>query len=304
MQSCFLYCSLFPEDHNILKKELIAYCMGEGFFDECTSVDDAWEKGCEIIETPKLASIIESIKENLVEYISMHDVIRDIALWIVSLNKEKGVFLVCPDQSEVPKVEKWEEAQRINLQGNSSLRKLKTSTTNYHKLSTLLLCVSRLESLEDGCFQFMQNLKVLDLPYTNIRMLPSAIETLKQLYYLNVAGTRLQKLPQELAELDMLKHLVLHSQEWGGNVQIGDVIKRLSQLKILEMLCPALEDIKLEIKDLERLTSLQDFSITIRTCHTLSALAGLAKLSNCTSRLVIQDCGGMVSIQLPEKSGP
>lgn len=87
----------------------------------------------------------------------------------------------------------------------------------------------------------------------------------------------------------------------GRNFQIGDAIKRLSQLKILEMLCPVLEDIKLKIIDLECLTSLQDFSIRIRTCYNLSTLAGSPKLSNCTSRLVIQDCGGMVSSQLPIK---
>lgn len=34
MKSCFLYCSLFPEDYRFFKERLIEYWIGEGFIDE------------------------------------------------------------------------------------------------------------------------------------------------------------------------------------------------------------------------------------------------------------------------------
>ncbi|KAG2260760.1 hypothetical protein Bca52824_080054 [Brassica carinata] len=51
-KSCFLYCSLFPEDGLIDKERMIAYWIGEGFIDEKESRERTINQGYEILELP------------------------------------------------------------------------------------------------------------------------------------------------------------------------------------------------------------------------------------------------------------
>ncbi|KAH0866370.1 LOW QUALITY PROTEIN: hypothetical protein HID58_083581 [Brassica napus] len=71
-KSCFLYCSLFPEDDIIDKEELIEYWIGEGFIDEKEGREMAMNKGYEILETlspecPQLTTLLLQRNNKLVE---------------------------------------------------------------------------------------------------------------------------------------------------------------------------------------------------------------------------------------------
>ena len=41
VKKCFLYCCIFPEDHDIEKNELIELWIGEGFLDKFDDIHDA-----------------------------------------------------------------------------------------------------------------------------------------------------------------------------------------------------------------------------------------------------------------------
>ncbi|KFK28025.1 hypothetical protein AALP_AA8G462000 [Arabis alpina] len=100
----FQYCALFPEDHNIEKDELVDYWIGEGFIDGNNG--RAENQGYEII-----GSLVRSclLMEENQEMVKMHDVVRELALWIASdIRKQKGNFIVQAGLQlrKMPEVEK------------------------------------------------------------------------------------------------------------------------------------------------------------------------------------------------------
>ncbi|GLT46126.1 hypothetical protein SLA2020_199060 [Shorea laevis] len=102
LKSCFLYCALFPEDFVIRKWELIDYWIAEGFLDENDSICDRNE-GHDIICTLLDSCLLEEVD---VEEVKMHDVIRDMALWIASeIEKEKYIVQTSAQLTEAPEIE-------------------------------------------------------------------------------------------------------------------------------------------------------------------------------------------------------
>ena len=83
-RNCFLYCSIFREGYNIRKDELINLWIGEGLLDEYrnNNIHVTFNRGEFIIGTLKLACLIESDESE--EFVRMHDVIRDMALWVAN----------------------------------------------------------------------------------------------------------------------------------------------------------------------------------------------------------------------------
>ncbi|KAK3219475.1 hypothetical protein Dsin_013445 [Dipteronia sinensis] len=84
------------------------FWIGEGFFDE-------YETGYSIIGDLLRACLLEEEDD---DRFKMHDVIRDMALWIAcEIVKEKGKFLVQTSVglTEAPETEKWEGVKRMSL---------------------------------------------------------------------------------------------------------------------------------------------------------------------------------------------
>ena len=114
IKSCFLYCSLFPEDFNILKENLIDYWIGEGFLHEFDDIDEARNQGHNIIGILLNACLLEKSSRDIIR---MHDVVRDMALWIACEHgKVKDEFFVRTRVGliEAPEFTRWVSAKRIS----------------------------------------------------------------------------------------------------------------------------------------------------------------------------------------------
>ena len=59
-KSCFLYCSMFPSDYEILEDELVELWIGEGFLTESHDIQRARDEGYDIIESLKEACLLDS----------------------------------------------------------------------------------------------------------------------------------------------------------------------------------------------------------------------------------------------------
>ena len=228
IKACFLYLAMFPEDYKIRRLNLIILWLGEGFLDEFTSIDEAFNQGHGIIEHLKAACLFESDKYDQVK---MHDVIRDMALWLASEhrgNKNRVLVEEEVDYVEPHQILRWKEAQKMFL-STSSLKEL-TAPPPFSNLSTLIFSNQVLGTLPSGLFHFMPLIKVLDLSRTKITELPVGIGGLITLQYLNLSGTKLRELPAELKTLKRIRYLVLAEMSWLRRI-CKEVISNLSMMR-------------------------------------------------------------------------
>ena len=157
-RSCFLYCSLFPEDDQIPSRHLIQLWIGEGFLDEYDDIQEARNQGGEIIQMLKRACLLEACitpfsQEE--EYLKMH-VIRDMALWLAcEKGKKKNKFVVKDGVRLIraQEVEKWKDAQRIALWNETSIEELR-EPPHFPNTETILF-LSDLTLFPNGFFTNM-----------------------------------------------------------------------------------------------------------------------------------------------------
>ncbi|RVW24729.1 putative disease resistance protein [Vitis vinifera] len=117
IKSCFLYCSLFPEDSSINCDALIQLWIGEGFLDEYSDIKEARNGGEDIIASLNHACLLEiTVTDNIwtqarCRCVKMHDVIRDMALWLACQNgnKKQNKFV------NAQEVEKWKGTPRLSF---------------------------------------------------------------------------------------------------------------------------------------------------------------------------------------------
>lgn len=119
---CFLYCSIFPEDCRIDKNDLIELWIMEGFLNKFNDLSDARNEGEHIIRSLVLACLLESCASEVrvgdwEDYVRMHDVIRDMALWLASEHgkKNKIVVLENVELSETHTFAEWKETEILSL---------------------------------------------------------------------------------------------------------------------------------------------------------------------------------------------
>ncbi|KAK1257305.1 Disease resistance protein RPS5 [Acorus gramineus] len=198
IKECFLYCCLYPEDYEINKEELVDYWVGEGFFDDeyGDEIDKARGEGHSIIGILKGAHLLET-GHSSDSYVRMHDVIRDMALWISGKREVKFLIRAGLGLKEAPEPQKWSGNKRISLMDND-IKNLPNLISDCPNLSTLLIRYNRNLSgkVSSGFFQSMTNLRVLDLSWTNIESLPIELGWLTGLRYLNLSDTdKLDSIP-------------------------------------------------------------------------------------------------------------
>ncbi|XP_052287243.1 probable disease resistance protein At5g63020 [Citrus sinensis] len=300
IRSCFLYCCLYPEDYGILKWDLIDCWIGEGFLEESDRFS-AENQGYYIVGTLVHACLLEEIEDDKVK---MHDVVRDMALWIAcEIEKEKRNFLVCAGAGleEAPDVKEWENVRRLSLMQNQ-IETLSQIPACPH-LHTLFLASNRnLTMITDGFFQFMPSLKVLKMSLcdNSTLKLPLGMSKLGSLELLDISDTSIRQLPEELKLLVSLKCLNLR---WtGALIRIPrQLISNSSRLRVLRLfatgyLClqGASEDSVLFgggevlIQELLGLKYLKVLELTLRSCHALQFFLSSNKLKSCIRSLFLQ----------------
>ncbi|WRX26605.1 Leucine-rich repeat - like 10 [Theobroma cacao] len=197
MRSCLLYCSLYPEDYKIGVIWLIDYWFCEGFLDEFDNISRARMQGYSIINFLCNACLLERCEDAI--FVKMHDVIRDMALWIArECEAPEKKFLVRGrvKLNTTYDVENWKGVRMsLSCSGIEYLR----GTPRCPNLQTLFLNQNNLMMISDGLFQFMRNLRVLSL-YANFSLceLPKGISNLVSLECLNLSHTGIMELSIEL----------------------------------------------------------------------------------------------------------
>ncbi|KAK3424914.1 hypothetical protein EUGRSUZ_F01653 [Eucalyptus grandis] len=222
VQQCFLSCALYPEDELIDKFELIEFFIDQGLIGGCglNMREKQYDRGLTILNKLENVCLLEDHGSK----IKMHDLIRDMALHIMSATSivKSGKRL-----RWIPPEEYWTDAlEKVSLMHNDIREFPLNMSPNCPKLSTFLLNESLLVDvvIPNSFFKQLWGLKVLNLSGCQLTELPNSISDLINLRALLLRGcSKLFRIPY-LGKLRSLRKLDLYG------------CFRLETLKGLEML--------------------------------------------------------------------
>ncbi|AEE33800.1 LRR and NB-ARC domains-containing disease resistance protein [Arabidopsis thaliana] len=273
IKSCFLYCALFPEDGEIYNEKLIDYWICEGFIGEDQVIKRARNKGYAMLGTLTRANLLTKVGTY---YCVMHDVVREMALWIASdFGKQKENFVVQAGVGlhEIPKVKDWGAVRKMSLMDND-IEEI-TCESKCSELTTLFLQSNKLKNLPGAFIRYMQKLVVLDLSYNrDFNKLPEQISGLVSLQFLDLSNTSIEHMPIGLKELKKLTFLDLTYTDRLCSIS---GISRLLSLRLLRLLGSKVHGDASVLKELQQLQNLQELAITV-SAELISLDQRLAKL--------------------------
>ncbi|GAY60055.1 hypothetical protein CUMW_199140 [Citrus unshiu] len=292
IRSCFLYCCLFPEDYKIHKMSLIDYWISEKILDN-NDRSRAINEGYYIIGVVLHSCLLEEAGN---DWVKMHDVIRDMALWIATeIEKEKENYLVeagagLTEVQVLQGIERWKGVRKISLMQNQ-IRNL-PFTPICPDLQTLFLKGNRLAMITTHFFQFMPSLNVLDLSENRDLMeLPAGISELVSLEHLDLSYTGINELPRELKALVNLKYLNLDHTRFLHPIP-SPLISSFSMLLVLRMFNCNFSSMayvvrEVLIDELVQLDHLNELSMSLHSIRALERFLSFRKLQSCTGSLYL-----------------
>lgn len=233
IKSCFLYCSLFPEDFSIERTKLVEHWMAEGLIDEQKNYLDSMSEGIHMIERLKDSCLLEDgvVKDT----VKMHDVVRDVAIWIASSFEGGCRYLVRTGNVS-------SEISNGNISNSSALERVSFMNNKITKLPDSVICPNAstlllqhngsLDTVPEGFLQGFKAVRVLNLGSTNIGSLPHSLLQLCDLRALILSKCKsLEELPP-LGELCSLQMLDLHAS---GIRELPIGMEKLSNLRQLDL---------------------------------------------------------------------
>ncbi|KAK1646520.1 hypothetical protein QYE76_064325 [Lolium multiflorum] len=296
LRNCFLYCSLFPEDHPMSRDSLVRLWVAEGFVlgkDKNTPEMVAEGNLMELIHRNML-EVVENDELGRVTTCKMHDIVRELA---ISVAKEER-FASANDYGTMIQMGKdvrrlsscgWKDntALKLNLPHLRTVVALGVISPSPSMLSSILaqsnyLTVLELEDSEvtevPTSIGSLFNLRYIGLRRTRVKSLPDSIENLSHLHTLDIKQTKIEKLPRGLFKIKKLRHLLAdrYADEkqtefrYFIGVQAPKELSSLEELQTLETV-ESSNDLAEQLRKLMQLRSVWIDNISAADCGNLFA---------------------------------
>jgi len=232
-QSLLLLCSMFPEDYEIDLEDLFRFVRGFRTVGTFATMENARREMHEAIDILKSCFLLMQARTK--ENVKMHDLVRDVALWIASKSGQAIFTGTEVDPSVLADDEIMKDKQAIALWPNVTGNDFLDYRINCSTLEILLLYSKGRIKVSDTAPKSWENVKtlaikslnrqskVLSLPESlksakNLRTLSlrkhdlgdiSFVEGLQALEILDLRDSKFEKIPVGIVELKKLKILDL-----------------------------------------------------------------------------------------------
>ncbi|XP_008238138.1 PREDICTED: disease resistance protein RPM1-like [Prunus mume] len=258
LKSCFLYLSIFPEDHQIKHMRLIRLWIAEGFIEtkESKTLEDVAEDYLNELLNRSMIQAAETTPDGRVQKFRIHDLLREI---ITSKTRDQN-FATIAKEYNMP----WpDKVRRLSIHNTlqyvqqyrsaSQLRSLfmfrvaeKPSLQRFFPTGFTLLNVLDLQSTPLNVFPAevvnLFFLKYLSLRDTRVKTVPTWIGKLQNLETLDLKNSRVTELPVEILKLQHLRHLLVYRYEFVPHENFHSkygfkVLGKIGALTSLQKLC-------------------------------------------------------------------
>ncbi|XP_062229697.1 disease resistance protein RPM1-like [Phragmites australis] len=311
LRSCFLYCSLYPEDYKIKRKAISKLWIAEGLVEERgdgTTMEEVAQCYLTELTQRSLLLVTERNACGRARTFLMHDLVQEVTS-IIAKKEKVGVSYGDAGITQVA-----HEARRLSIQkGAQSLKSLAGSRlrsfilfdtevpsswiydvlSRFRLLRVLCLRFSNIEQVP-GVVTELYNLRYLDFSYTKVKQIPASFRKLAKLQVLDLRFSYVEELPLEITMLTNLRHLhvlVIHdlqerSLNCFGATKIPGNICHLKNLQALQIVSAS----KGLVSQLGSLTLMRSLAINkVRQSYIEELWNSLTKMPN-LSRLVISAC--------------
>uniref|UniRef100_A0A0E0JJL9 NB-ARC domain-containing protein n=1 Tax=Oryza punctata TaxID=4537 RepID=A0A0E0JJL9_ORYPU len=298
LKSCFLYCSLFPEDHLLKRKALIRWWIAEGFIDKRgrSTMEDVAEGYLQELVNRNMLQLIDRNSFGRIKSFRMHDIMHELAIDLC----RRQCFGISYDEDD----RHWESEDRDErrLVIHKLSKDIDQAISCAHSLRSVIALDNSMSSsssilrlVEDNC-RYMSvlelsglpinmvpdaigdlfNLRHLGLRGSNVKLLPKSIEKLTNLLTLDLFRSGIQELPRGIVKLTKLRHLFAEKQtdrqrrvfKWCTGVSIPRGLENLTNLQSLQALEAQDESVGC-LGELRQMRGLRLWNVKANLCEDL-----------------------------------
>jgi disease resistance protein RPM1 len=310
LRSCFMYCSLHPEDYKIKRKLISKLWIAEGLVEERdgTTMEEVAE--CYLAEFTRrsLLQVTERNSCGRARTFLMHDLVREVTLDIAKMEKfgiAYGDVGMSPGPHGARRLCIKRGSQSFNSLSGSRLRSFILFETEV-PCSWIHDMLSKCRLLRVLCLRFanieevpsiiteLYNLRYLDFSYTKVKKIPPSFRKLVNLQVLDLRFSYVEELPQEITLLYNLRHLYsygvydlqIRSLDYLIAAKIPGNISNIKNLQTLSVVS-ASKDL---VSQLGNLTLMRTLSLNeVRQSYIEELWSSLTKMPN-LSKLAIFSC--------------
>ncbi|XP_073000154.1 disease resistance protein RPS2-like [Typha latifolia] len=315
LRQCFLSCSMWPEDYAILKEELIQCWIGLGLVKVDKIVRSSYNYGYNLIDKLQATCLLEDLTnyDTWDESVKMHDVLRDMALWIARDYGEKNnKWIVKTDLGQAEDISNEVERMSVVRLPYKRLPFPYGTLPPLTKLTTLIIQgYDQVERRVLVNIHALQALTFLDLQYNDLKEFPMEICKLVKLEYLNLNCNEIGSLPEELKYLINLKFLHLGHNLGHNLIQTisKGAFSTLNALKVLDLRISekidTLPSLLAELKSLNNLIALRiavdgdsQFQLLGKSTNTPILSLGVCHLKEHALFLMANFLGSLIKFEI------
>ncbi|XP_059440552.1 putative disease resistance RPP13-like protein 1 [Corylus avellana] len=288
LKRCFAYCSIFPKGYAFGKDQLVLLWMAEGFLQEPKN-KTMEEVGNDYFLDLVSRSLFQQSSGDISCFV-MHDLVNDLAKFfsrqfIFRLEGDSFYGIVNKTRHLSYFITRFDNFKKFE-----ALYKVKRLRT-FLPLEFSILHNNLSKKVSNDLLPKLRCLRVLSLShYENVASLPDSIGKIKQLRYLDISFTAIERLPDSLCKLINLQTLNLSCCY--SLVGLPRDMWKLINLRHLDITRTDIMEMPIQLGSLRSLQTLTKFIIGSRNG---SCIGELGKLTNLRGKLAILNLQNVLS---------